>query len=41
MLDVERKKLSEDRAWAKAARLRLAEAQARLDGAFKALAEGR
>jgi len=41
MLDVARKKLSEDRAWAKAARLRLAEAQARLDGAFKALAEGR
>jgi hypothetical protein len=41
MLEVARKKLSEDRAWANAARLRIAEAQTRLDGAFKALAEGR
>ena len=41
MLDVARKKLSEDRAWAQAARSRLAEAQAKLDGALKALAEGR
>ena len=41
MLDVERKKLAEDQAWAKVARSRLAEAQAKLDGAFRALAEGR
>ena len=41
MLDVERKRLAEDEAWAKVARSRLAEAQAKLDGVFRALAEGR
>jgi hypothetical protein len=41
MLAVDRKKLAEERAWVKAARARLAEAQAKLNGAFKALAEGR
>jgi argininosuccinate lyase len=41
MLDLERKKLSDDRAWVNAARSSLAEAKAKRDGAFNALAEGR
>jgi argininosuccinate lyase len=41
MLDVQRQKLLADQSWARSARLRLAEAQTRLDGAFIALAEGR
>jgi argininosuccinate lyase len=41
MLDVQSQKLLADRTWVRSARSRLAEAQARLDGAFNALAEGR
>jgi len=41
MLDLERKKLSDDRAWVNAARSSLAEAKAKRDAAFNALAEGR
>jgi argininosuccinate lyase len=40
MLDVETRKLSEDRAWLKFARSRLADAQAKLDAAFDALGAG-
>jgi argininosuccinate lyase len=40
MLEAARKKLAADQAWVKAARTRLAQAPAKLDGAFKALIAG-
>lgn len=41
MLEAEKKKLADDRAWLGNARGRLAAAQAKLDGAFKALADAK